>query len=445
MKYIKMIVVLMAIPVFAFAQKDQDPDTLVWSGRQYTVAVDRNIPSVVTSYFMISGKPFPFHFWSNTNSRGHVATLEIVNNKLCISKIEAKRFRTRIGNLWTESGIDTSAAAVYFGIVPINPETFHDDAFVVADWFSGILELNLIPRDKKEQKTAEANGTRFLYVKEGIPIDNLLISDADMQRIQTNPVGDKFNRERELMKVHRRYTNFYRRCAMDREHVTFDGHEGLFEQRPNSLTLIMQLYGNDALKCPSNWQWDNSDGGAPFGTWVIRNDSLFLTSIATHRGDSLYKYESSEQFVRDWLADSIRSDGWVYDHRKPEADGSYFADWINGDYVIHYGDWQTNNFGVPDYVVYKTQRIRFASGAVTSSQFSPRSFEDDEAEIAAAEFKICNEAEIWSVDDKQLAEAIGNYKPPKKAPSFKGDKAALRTWFLSHPLTDERAIDRLSA
>jgi hypothetical protein len=203
------------------------------------------------------------------------------------------------------------------------------------------------------------------------------------------------------------------------------------------LTLVMEFFGNDPLQCGSNWIGVPSVNGAPFGTWLLHDDSLFVSEIKTHNSSG-----QDRQQMFDYLADSVVG-GVVYGHRRFVHDSCYFADWITGEYVIHYGSWQTNNFGVRDYVVSKTQEIRVKNGIVVSSKFSPRSFEEDEAEMAATSFTLCNEAGVWSVEDKQLAEAVGNFKAPKKTPEYEGGKTALRNWFLNQPLTAERAKDRL--
>ena len=52
-------------------------------------------------------------------------------------------------------------------------------------------------------------------------------------------------------------------------------------------------------------------------------------------------------------------------------------------------------------------------------------------------------AESGAIDDKLLAETVGEFKHPKINPSYTGDKTALRNWFLNNPLTDERVKDRL--
>lgn len=427
---------LLASVLSASAQTGQDADTLLWNGKRYTVAVDRCAPSVVMSYFQRTMSATPFESWSLNNNRGHIAKMELIDEKIKLLSIEAKRFRTREGNLWTETGIDTIVAPDYFRIAPLHSEQPLGETAVVADWYSGILELRLLAKDKKEQKSDEARGTRYLNVVNGQVVDNVFISDKIMAEYQSGRA--KLGQDQaKIYYINERFKEFYLHCASDREEVTYNGHKGLFQQRANGLTLVMEFFGNDPLQCGSNWIGVPSVNGAPFGTWLLHDDSLFVSEIKTHNSSG-----QDRQQMFDYLADSVVG-GLVYGHRRFVHDSCYFADWITGEYVIHYGSWQTNNFGVRDYVVSKTQEIRVKNGIVVSSKFSPRSFEEDEAEMAATSFTLCNEAGVWSVEDKQLAEAVGNFKAPKKTPEYDGGKTALRNWFLNQPLTDERAKDRL--
>lgn len=427
---------LLASVLGASAQTGQDADTLLWNGKRYAVAVDRCAPSVVMSYFQRTMSATPFESWSLNNNRGHIAKMELIDEKIKLLSIEAKRFRTREGNLWTETGIDTIVAPDYFRIAPLHSEQPLGETAVVADWYSGILELRLLGKDKKEQKSDEARGTRYLNVVNGQVVDNVFISDKIMAEYQSGRA--KLGQDQaKIYYMNERFKEFYLHCASDREEVTYNGHKGLFQQRANSLTLVMEFFGNDPLKCGSNWIGVPSVNGAPFGTWLLHDDSLFVSEIKTHNSSG-----QDRQQMFDYLADSVVG-GMTFGHRRFVHDSCYFADWITGEYVIHYGSWQTNNFGVSDYVVSKTQEIRVKEGIVVSSKFSPRSFEEDEAEMAATSFTLCNEAGVWSVEDKQLAEAVGNFKAPKKTPEYDGGKTVLRNWFLNQPLTDERAKDRL--
>lgn len=418
------------------AQKDQDPDTLRWNNRRYAVTVLRDVPSLLSVYYLRTALEPPFQFWSSSNNRGHVATYEILNNELCLVNIEAKRFRTQSKNIWAATGIDTVVTPDYFHIKPLSAEQPFGEGPVCVDWFSGVVELSLIPADRKEQKSDEARGRRLLYVDKGRIQQNLFVTDKEYKLLATqdrDQISDTQLREKKaLLNLQHRFTSFYARCAMDREEVSFYGHKGLFEHKPNSLTLFMELFGNDPLRLPQSTLVNDSVLGAPFGNWSIRNDSLFLESLSLHWGSQPFSFSSRQAELFRLMAP-----------RLPFPDGTFFADWIDGDYVIHYGQWETNAFGVPNYTVAKTQKLRIRKGVVTSSSFSPSSFQDDENQREAADFVVCDEANIYSVNDKQLAEVVGTFKSPKKNPAFKSDKSGLRTYFLGHPLTDQRAKERL--
>lgn len=423
-----------------FAQKEQDPDTLVWNNRQYAITVPRDVPSILMVYFQRTATQSPFNFWSSTNSRGHVASYELLNNDICLSAVEAKRFRTRIGNLWAESGIDTTVSPDYFGIHSLDTIS-HSDGTVVCDWFSGVVELSLIPSDKRDLKSAEYKGKRYLHIVNGNVKDNIFVSDEDNAILLKNFDDEKVRGARDILFLIGKFNNFYYRFAVDREPVVFEGHEGLFERRADRLSLVMDFFDSDPLRCPSNWE-ATSGFGTPMGTWSLRGDSVFLTDLSTHSGEDMYNYVSKTRSAYDYLADSTVG-GVTYNHLSFSNSGDCFAQWLNGEFVIQYGSWEKTLMDVPTYRVYKTHKIKVRNGVVYSSSFTPTSFDEDKALLSTESFSICDEKTVYAVDDKQLAEAVGNFKAPKKAPSFTGDKTALRNWFLNRPLTDERAKDRL--
>ena len=429
------------LPLALQAQKEQDPDTLRWNNRRYAVTVHRDVPSILMVYYQRTASEAPFQFWSSSNNRGHIASFEILNEQICLTRIEAKRYHTNDRNAWAATGIDTVVSPDYFNIKPLKAEQPFGEGPVLADWFSGVVELSLLPADKKEQKSDEARGRRLLYIREGRVVQNCFISDKEYKTLSTKHLSEitdnQLREKKELLETQSRFVNFYTRCAIDRETVRMQTHEGRFDRRANSLTLVMDFFGNDPMHCTTNWENVSEDSGAPFGSWLLSGDSLFLVSINTHSGTDLYKYDEHPEDINSYLSGS---DG----ASKTTADGSRrFAHWLNGTFVIHYGDWQVDEFGVHNYVVSKTQEIRVKEGVVYFTKFSPRSFDDDMEALRAEEFTVCNEAEVWSVDDKQLAENVGKYKSPKKSPEYKGGKDALRNYFIRKTLTDQRAKERL--
>lgn len=433
---------LVALSCIASAQKAQDADTLVWNSRRYAVVVEPYVPSVLMVYYQCTGNQSPFNFWSSNNNRGHVATYEILNDALYLHSIEAKRYRTRHGNLWSESGIDTVVSPDFFDISSLDSASVFSSDMVLADWFNGFLKLTMLPKDKKDSKSTEANGTRYLFIVNGQIKDNLFVSNTEASAIARNPSDTKLIHQREMLSNYEKYVDFYSRCMMDRETVTYEGHEGLFEHKANELTLAMSLFNNNPFRFFANCTQNAVSDAAPFGRWVLRGDSLFLSHVVTHRGKDVFSFTTGDVDMHLFLADSVLS-GIPYGGKRTISDGAVFADWISGNYVIHYGVWETNSFGIPFYTISKTQTIRLLNGVVTSSQFSPSSFMDDEQSAVVSAFSPCDPSMVYSVDDKQLVESVGDFKHPKNNPSYQGGKSTFRSWFLNNPLIDERAKDRL--
>ena len=424
---------------------EQDSDTLIWNDRKYALLIDWRCPSVMQIYFQRKDIKSPFTTWSSNNNRGHVATFELREDGLYLLNIEAKRFRTRKGNLWTETGIDTVAVPDFFGVKPLFAAQPFDDDAVLADWFSGVIELVYIPKDKKDRKNPEANGSRFLYVRNGRVVSNLFITPKERARIESEQKhddvidvnapqpfgGDRVMQQKaEMLFRHWSYVCFYYRGIADRENVTMNGHRGHFEHNDFDLPLVMKSFDNDPMGWVYNWEKESFQG-VPIGTWVIRNDSIFLVSVAIHGGLEPYKYSMTPVPLDIAFSDTLMDDGTL------------LAGWLNGEYVIQYGNESVDDYGIPQYTVYKTQRIRVKNGVILSSQYTPRSFEEDAADEEGSDFAPCNAANIWSVDDKQLAEVVGAFNAPKKTPSYLGDKPTLRGYFVNHPLTDDRVKDRL--
>lgn len=419
------------------AQKDQDADTLRWGTEKYLVYVDRVVPSVVHSYYYRSGDACPFNFWSNSNNRGHTASFVVNNSKLYVAAIHAKRFKTRKGNLWTESGIDTSAAPTYFGVRSLDTSIQYVSDTLFADWFSGVLELTSF-KVNSGGNIVVVSQNRLLVVKDGNVVGDVEVTPAQRKAIADGDKGALLETQRETLELQEYYRCFYLRCAQDREGVSFQGHRGLFEIKRCGLTLVMSLFDNnpDALRAISD---EGFSPDPPFGEWIIRNDSLLLLPrIVIHSGKGLYNFDTSSCLAVRFLPASDSSYHFLF-----SSDGYCFANWIDGEYAIHYGIWDTNGFGVPDFAVEKTQRITIENGIVVSSDFSPSSFADDSLPENSDTFSFCNPAAVFSVVDNQLESVVGKCKKPKTSPAYDGGIEDVRLFLLAHPLTDSRASDRL--
>ncbi len=443
MKKIVFFATLILLSLLSLAKAaDQDADTLLWNGRRYLVTVAWNSPSMVQIYYQRTATQPPFQSWSTTNGRGHIAMFELVNNGVYLTHIEAKRYKTREGNLWTETGIDTVVTPDYFDIKPLFANQPTGDEAVLADWFSGIVELTYLPENKSQRKSEEARGIRYLYVVRGVVKSNVLITEEDRRRIDRADVSaSEMKAKQQILNIRQRYRTFYVRSAQDRETLIMDGHEGLFAHKENALSLYMERLDNDPMRWMKDWEQDGLDYGAPFGSYLLHNDSIFITAISTHWGMESYPYKSKELFLPEAMNDSVHLEAVDWRTCPQRYDGSFFANWLSGDYVINYGLWQEDEFGVREYNVYKTQKIRVRGGRVLRSEFTPSGF--DEEETVQDDVVPCHLNEVWSVDDEQLVAAVGKFKKPKKSPAYIGGKTPLRNYYLNHPLTDERVKDRL--
>ena len=442
-KFALLFVVISFCSLPALYAADQDSDTLVWNGRRYLVTVAWDCPSMVQIYYQRTATQPPFQSWSTTNGRGHVALFELLNEGIYLTRIEAKRYKTRMGNLWTETGIDTIVTPDYFDIQPLFSPQPQGSVPVLADWFSGVVELTFLPENKAQRKSDEAQGLRYLYIVRGMVKYNVLVTDSDRQRISKGgKLNDDLQLKKQVLDIQQRYRYFYVRSGQDREQVVLNGHEGLFAHKDNGLTLFMERLDNDPLRWHQNWEKSDFDYGAPFGSYLIRNDSIFITAVATHWGTEPFNYKSQEQFLPDAMADSVSPDGLLFQSARQLPDESYFADWFNGDYVINYGQWHEDEFGVREYDVVKTQKLRVHNGRILRSEFSPSPFDDDQV-ASTADVTPCHPNAVFSVEDEQLTAAVGKFKKPKKAPAYQGGKTPLRNYYLNHPLTDQRVKDRL--
>ncbi|MCR4827999.1 MAG: hypothetical protein K5864_00880 [Bacteroidales bacterium] len=445
---IGLLAIVMPISRLAAANNDQIPDTIYWNGEKYVLYIAWDVPSVLETYYIQSGEQSPFTTWKTNLTRGHIAYYQFneFNGKvmLLLDSVEAKNFKTRMGNLWTEGGIDTTAVPAYFKIgspfeetlspvIDLNPtnitkvHTMQMGNSVAADWFSGVLMLQLVaPPKSPKAKTEEAKGIRYIEVVRGCMVRNVLVTENDkkqMKKLEEIPAdNESLIAKKAIMDTYKDYRNYYLRCTMDAEEVLFDGHVGRFEQ--GEMPLAMGLWDNQPIVTPYSWIRDTC--GPMFGHWLIRNDSIFLTSIDVHVGSEYYDYEAfplhnTAIFVMPWKLPML-------------------ATWLSGDYAVLYGAVDSNSFSVQTYMVYKTQKIRVKDGVITRTDWSPRSFEEDAVQTTVS---ICNTAEVYSVEDDQLVEAVGKFKSPKKAPTYEGGLPMLRNYLANKKIQDERMKDRI--
>lgn len=158
------------------------------------------------------------------------------------------------------------------------------------------------------------------------------------------------------------YLSYYLRSGLSHDQVVFGGHQGRFPTR-DFRPMLMLLYDNDPLQFPFSWE-NFEKNGAPVCSWVIQNDSVFLTQVVLQSGLSLFEHE--EESVG--FAELFRPERIV--------NNRVFAFWMNGEFVVEYGKEEEDMFGMKEMKVDRRQTITVDSGRVVKSEWSPSAFEE---------------------------------------------------------------------
>lgn len=411
---------------------DQNSDTLRWNGKAYLVEVSWYTPSVVETYFYRIGQKAPFRSYSSDNYRGHVASFEVRDGILYLTKVCSRFSRHDSEDLWERSGVDTNATPDFFGIRSLEAMPLFGCDDVMTDWFSGYLVLHKLVDPSLSKKRQQADQeTRYLHVVDGKVVDNVEITASDLKRMEKSSSKDLSDREFQtkvsLLAREAAYRDFMYRC-LRKEPIVMDGHKGVIRKEGFYPLTISDFYSNNPMSWPYNW--DNvSLCGVPNGLWEIRHDSLFVCGLLLVSGSGLASYEERPLMLSTLFPDSAYG-----------VEAPFFASQLNGRYTVEYGNYDTNKQGVVTYDVYKTQEIRVSHGIVVESKFSPSSFDDD---AAVNSLPLCNSEQVYSVADDQLAEAVGKFKTPKQMPAYVGGAREMRIYLARQKLTDERMRDRI--
>lgn len=104
--------------------------------------------------------------------------------------------------------------------------------------------------------------------------------------------------------------------------------------------------------------------GAPVCSWVIQNDSVFLTQVVLQSGLGLFEYDEESVSLTELF--------------RPEriVNKRVFAFWMSGSFVVEYGKVEEDLFGMKEMKVDRRQTITLDSGRVVKSEWSPSAFEE---------------------------------------------------------------------
>jgi len=408
---------------------EQYPDYIEYGGKKYELAVSWGHPSPLQVLYIRTNTQSPFQGWSTANYRGHIATWRISEGKLYLVSVDTRRHHGRTGTYWPEEGErhDTLAAPGHFGIAPLEVQPAQSDGAVVADWFSGVLEIG--DEVTEERERVESEGVRYVYVRHGEVVDDQWVTGKDFERMQTMTEKDTsdhaFMDKYMIALLNNFYLSYYFQSGMSHDEVTCNGHTGRFESQ-DFRPQLMSLFDYDPMRFPFNWE-NFQRNGTPVCTWSISHDSLFINSITLYSGLGFYEHdEDTVGLNRIFKPERIKN-------------GKVFAFWMNGERTVEYGQETEGEFGMKEFRMERQQSIVLDSGRIVKSVWTPSDFDaTPQAALADCDPQHVYRCAHWGARDtyKDLPEAAS-------LPAWREGDDALQAWFDGHPLTDPRAKDMI--
>ena len=430
-KYSKAIALILCLTGFIplIQATEQYPDYIEYDGKKYELAVSWGHPSPLQVLYIRTNTQSPFQSWSTANYRGHIATWRISEGKLYLVNVDTRRHYGRTGTYWPEEEkrLDTLAAPGYFNITSLSEQTAKEDGAVVADWFSGVLEIGEEVTDN--EKSEESDGVRYIYIRYGEVIDDQLVFNKDFKRMSTMTEKDTsdhvFMDKFYITYLNQCYLSFYFQSGMGRDKVIYDGHEGRFDQQ-DFRPLLMTICDNDPMQFPFNWE-NFQHNGAPVCTWSISHDSLFINSITLWSGLGFFEHDE-DPIPLDELFKAERI-----------VDGRVFAFWMNGEQIIEYGENRKDDLlGMDEFIVERQQHIVLDSGRIVQTSWTPSDFGTASLDV---NFETCKPNHQYRCNHWGTEEQYSKLPVATTLPYWTDGDSSLQTWFDNHPLTDPRAQD----
>jgi len=276
---------------------EQRPDYLYYNGKKLTLHTSWGHPSPLQTYYSQNNLEYPFSFWSTACWRGHVATWEIVDDKLFLKEISVR---------------DSVFVPQKYGVKSQNDE-YNSDNSVFADWFSGMITCQ------------EKKNSYFFYVRNGEVKTSDTFSEKDFKKISKISAKDTTNHE--LMKkyftlvLNDNYVSYYFRLN-EEDNIFINGQKGRFTNKRSNSPLL-EFYSNDHMKFPYNWE-NFEKNGAPNCMWSVVDNKVYLDQVQLYSGTSFFEMRKDSVDLKDLFEDNI-------------VNNQVFADWLNGVYVIKYG------------------------------------------------------------------------------------------------------------
>jgi hypothetical protein len=353
---------------------EQINDIFIENGKQYMLSVSWTHPSPLQVLYIRTDTKSPFRWHCTSNYRGHVATWQICDSALYLISVNASK--KVCGEFWSNENtrIDTMADPSFFGIKSLSGTAPREDGSVFADWFSGVLEITTTSKWKRYE-SGPFEEERFIYIRNGKLVKDVTLTPFDqwwLQEIEDDVFDDVLKKDYPIVYLYNCFLSYYLRAGLSQDKVEYGKHQGRFPVN-DYRTMLMLLYDNDPLQFPFNWE-NFEKNGAPVCTWIIKNNSLFLSQVTLQSG-GLFEYDEENVSLSELF--------------QPEqiVNNRVLASWMNGEFVVEYGEEIVNDFGMKEFKVERKQTITLNSGRIVKTEWSPSAFGKKEKGKSVAERK----------------------------------------------------------
>lgn len=324
---------------------EQVPDYLNYKGVKLTLSTGWGHPSPLQTYYTQNNIDYPFTMLSTANYRGHVAIWEISDSMLFLKEIQIEKVQYNPEKFKVKSQTDSLS--------------FKDKVY--ADWFTGVI----IGEQRKKKNYWEVEKSYYFYVKYGKVVDIQAFTDKDFKQIEKISEKDTSNHDLmakySMLYLNNNYISYYFRIHGN-DTITFETKGGYLSGN-TGLSPVLSFFDNDHLKWPYNWE-NFEKSGAPFCTWIIKNDSLLLTNIELHTGTGFYSIDKFSVDLVDIFPNRLK-------------DNKVFGDWISGIFIVRHGK-NKEDENLPGYIEFKASEftyLRLKEGILTEKYTVPADFD----------------------------------------------------------------------
>ena len=336
MKKIVFTLIILACSNFVMAT-EQMPDYLYYNNKKLTLDTGWGYPSPLETYYRQNNLDYPFAMLSTANYRGHIATWEIIDDKLYLKEIKIRE------EIHTPKEYNINSKT----------DSLNYNNSVFADWFSGMITCQ------------ENNNLYCFYVRYGEVLNTQILSEEDYTKIEQITVKD--TSDYELMNkyymliLNDNYISYYFRLN-EEDNIDVEGRNGRFVAKSGHST-ILEFFSNDHMKWPYNWE-NFEKNGAPNCKWSISDNNIYLNEIQLYSGSGFFEIRKDSVNLEDIFSDKVSND-------------KVFAHWLNGIYVIKYGTEKENPLltAFKEFTPTEFEYLRIENGVIIESYTVPSDFD----------------------------------------------------------------------